>query len=228
MTFEQSWIEYDYNPFILFNANGKIISLNAEAQFLLGAANPSELFELAQSYANITFGFKTTFVQLEYGRYKFFGITVGYEDEEQIGIKLYQTPSYQLDAKKPDGQLTNIYTVLDLCISSNSISTQTNFTKDYDPTIPEVILDSNSIIKLLNKIYDYYANSETIDTKVFYRVGEHIKFDDNKYSIFSIKISGENANIEKQADLKAIAENYNFYLDTGKDSITLNIPMITA
>lgn len=228
MTFEQSWIEYDYNPFIIFSSNGKIISLNAEAQFLLGIANPGELFELAQTYASISFGFKTTFVQLEYGRYKFFGITVGYEDEEQIGIKLYQAPSYKLDAKKPDGQLTNIYTILDLCISSNSINSHINYTKTYDPTIPEVILESNSIIKLLNKIYGYFSQSESIDTKVFYRVGEYIKFDSKKYSIFSVEISGNNANTAKESEIKAIAENYNFYLDTSKSSVTINIPMITA
>ena len=61
MTFEQQWLEYDYNPFILFDSNAKVISLNSEAQFLLGAASTSELFELASSYSNITFGFKTTF-----------------------------------------------------------------------------------------------------------------------------------------------------------------------
>lgn len=228
MTLEQSWIEYDYNPFILFNANGKIISLNSEAQFLLGIANPKELFELAQTYASISFGFKTTFVELEYGRYKFFGITVGYEDEEQIGIKLYQAPSYKLDAKKPDGQLTNIYTILDLCISSNSINSNINYTKTYDPTIPEIILESNSIIKLLNKIYTYFAQSETVDTKVFYRVGEHIKFDSKKYSIFSVEISGDIVNASKEAELKAVAENYNLYLDTNKSTVTINIPMITS
>jgi hypothetical protein len=228
MTFEQSWIEYDYNPFILFNSSGKIISLNSEAQFLLGIANPNELFDLAQTYASISFGFKTTFVQLEYGRYKFFGITVGYEDEEQIGIKLYQSPSYKLDAKKPDGQLTNIYTILDLCISSNSINSSVNFTKTYDPTIPEVILESNSIIKLLNKIYAYFAQSESVDTKVFYRVGEHIKFDGKKYSIFSIEISGDTVNSTKEGEIKAFAEQYNYYLDPNKSKITINIPMITS
>ena len=87
MTFEQQWIEYDYNPFILFSSNGKIVSLNAEAQFLLGTATSRELYELATSYANVTFGFKTTFIDLEFGRYKFFGLTVGYENEDEIGIK---------------------------------------------------------------------------------------------------------------------------------------------
>ena len=65
MTFEQQWLEYDYNPFILFDANGKIISLNAEAQFLLGNASAQELFKLCTSYASVSFGFKTTFLELE-------------------------------------------------------------------------------------------------------------------------------------------------------------------
>jgi len=62
MTFEQQWVEYDYNPFVLFSSNGKIISLNSEAQFLLGATESNTLFELAQTYANVNFGFKTTFI----------------------------------------------------------------------------------------------------------------------------------------------------------------------
>jgi hypothetical protein len=91
MTFDQQWIEYDFNPFILFSASGKVLSLNTEAQYLLGAAEPSVIYKIAMANANATFGFKTTFMELEFGRFKFFGITIGYEDEEQIGIRLYQT-----------------------------------------------------------------------------------------------------------------------------------------
>ena len=228
MTFEQSWIEYDYNPFILFNANGKIISLNAEAQFLLGSADAHELFELAKTYASVSFGFKTSFVELEYGRYKFFGITVGYEDEEQIGIKFYQSPSLKLDAKKPEGKLTNIYTVIDLCISSNSINSTTKFKKEYDPTIPDVIINSNSIIKLLNGIYSYFDTSDVITTRVFYRIGEHIKFDNKKYSIFSISISAQHSNEDQKSKLKQLAEQYGFYADIKEQKVTVNIPMITS
>ena len=145
MTFEQQWIEYDYNPFVLFNINGKIVSLNSEAQFLLGSTTANELFDLAKAYANITFGFKTTFVDLEFGRYKFFGITVGYENEDQIGIKLYQAPSFKLKTPKLDGQLTNIFTLIDLCISTNSINSDIKYVKDYDPTIPNIIITFGQI-----------------------------------------------------------------------------------
>ena len=167
MTFEQQWIEHDYNPFILFSSNGKILTLNAEAQFLLSAVNASELFELATAYANVTFGFKTTFLELEFGRYKFFGLTVGYEDDEQIGIKLYQAPSFKINKPKPTGELANIYTLVDLCISTNSISSDVKFIKDFDPTIPEIIINSNTFIKLLNKSYECFLDNEKIYTRIW-------------------------------------------------------------
>ncbi len=240
MTFEQQWVEYDYNPFILFSSNGKIISLNAEAQFLLGATTSRELYELATSYANITFGFKTTFLDLEFGRYKFFGLTIGYENEDEIGIKLYQAPSFKIKKPKPGGELTNIYTLVDLCIATNSINSNINYEKEFDPTIPEIIINSNNFIKLLNKIYACYDENDTVLTKIFYRVGEHIKFEDKvngearestlgykKYSLFSIQINAQNSNSAKLRELKFFTQNSEFHVDT-RDSITINIPMITS
>jgi len=227
MTFEQQWIEYDYNPFILFSSSGKIISLNAEAQFLLGAITTEELFNLATTYANVSFGFKTTFVELEFGRYRFFALTVGYENDDVIGIKLYQAPSFKISAQKPIGELTNIYTLVDLCMLTSSINSKTVFEKDFDPTIPEVILDSNNFIKILNKIYSCYEKNEKILTKIFYRVGEHIKFEKNKYSIFSIEISSKKIDEERAEELKLLTANTNFYIDIQK-KITINIPMITS
>jgi hypothetical protein len=227
MTFEQQWIEYDYNPFILFSSNGKIISLNSEAQFLLGIASTSEIFELATSYANVTFGFKTTFLDLEFGRYKFFGLTVGYENEEEVGIKLYQAPSFKIKKPKYKGELTNIYTLIDLCISTNSINSDIKFKREFDPTIPDIIIDTNNIIKILNKIYSCFEENDVIITKVYYRIGEHLKFDDKKYSIFSIAISAKNLNQIRANQLEILLKESNFYVDIQK-TITINIPMITA
>jgi len=228
MTFEQKWLEYDYNPFIVFNEKGKITSLNTEAQFLLGFTTPHELFELAKTYASINFGFKTTFLQLNYGRYHFFGLTVGYDNEDEIGLKLYQSPSYKLNTIKPKGELVNIYTIVDLCIASNSINSNIRFEKEYDPTIPEVVIDSNNLIKLLNKIYtSCLVENEVIKTKIFYRVGEHIKFDNKKYSIFSIEIASQNMQKEHFTEIELFAEKQGLSIDITK-SFTINIPMITS
>ena len=227
MNFDQQWLEYDYNPFILFHSSGKVLSLNAEAQFLLGVAKPHELLELAINYSNVTFGFKTTFLDLEFGRYKFFGLTVGYENEEEIGIKLYQMPSFQINKPKPTGQLTNIYTLVDLCISTNSINSNILFLREFDPTIPEVMIDSNEFIKLLNKIYLCFANNEEIMTKIYFRVGEHIKFEEKKYSLFSVEIQGKNKDLKKIDALKVFTENLNFFIEI-KDTISINIPMVLS
>ncbi len=227
MTFEQQWIEYDYNPFVLFSSKGKVISLNSEAQFLLGAITTDELFNLATTYANLSFGFKTTFIELEFGRYKFFALTVGYENDDEIGIKLYQAPSFKLSKPKLVGELINIYTLVDLCISTNSINSKIEFTKEFDPTIPEIIIDSNNLIKILNNIYDCFIENKKIQTKIFYRVGEHIKFEETKCSIFSIEVSAENINKEKINKLEILTANTSFYVDI-KKKITINIPMITS
>ncbi len=226
MTFDQQWIEYDFNPFILFNSNGKIVSLNTEAQYLLGAVEASAIYKIATTYANSSFGFKTTFLELEFGRFKFFGITVGYEDEEQIGIRLYQLPSFQFTAQKPEGQLVNVYTLIDLCISSNSIGSSTKYLKELDPTIPEIRLQTEIFIKLLNKIYLSMANNEKILTRLFFRVGEHIKFEGEKYSLFSIEISSETISRKYLPEITHLAEENNLFIDHKENKITINVPMI--
>ncbi len=227
MTFEQQWIEYDYNPFVLFSSAGKIISLNNEAQYLLGSVNKNILFEIATTHASTSFGFKTTFLELEFGRYRLFGITVGYENESEIGIRFYQQPTLNFSAPKPTGELINVYTLIDLCVSTSSIGSDINYLKDLDPTIPEIRLHPDNFIKLLNKVYQAYKESESITTKLFYRVGEHIKFEDKKYSLFTIELSGEEFCKKFVSEIELLAKDNNLYSTFKEGSVSINIPMIT-
>ena len=227
MTFEQQWIEYDYNPFILFSSNGKIISLNNEAQYLLGSVDKNALFEIATTHASTSFGFKTTFLELEFGRYRLFGITVGYENESEIGIRFYQQHTINFSAPKPTGDLINVYTLIDLCISTNSIGSNITYLKDLDPTIPEIRLHPDNFIKLLNKIYQGYKESENITTKLFYRVGEHIKFEEKKYSLFTIEFFGEQFCKKFVSEIELLAKENNLYSTFTEGSVSINIPMIT-
>ncbi len=228
MTLEQQWLEYDFNPFILFSHDGKIISLNSEAQFLLGAASQKEIFELATAHASLSYGFKTTFLDIEFGRHKFFGITVGYIDDNEVGIKLYRFPTLNKNSiQKPQGEMVNIYTIIDLCISSNSIGYNIEFIKDFDPTIPDVLIDSNKLVKVLNQIYKCFLHNESITTKVFYRIGEYIKYDDKKYSLFSIKISADTIDDTNLKELEEVVVSTCFYLEVKSSSISINLPIIT-
>src|SRR5665648_834853 len=88
----KEFIECDNNPFILFNNNGKIDYLNNAAELLLGYIPQKELYDIVLAYAPKNYGYKTTAVPLQYNSFSFYAITVGYQDEEHICIRLYHQP----------------------------------------------------------------------------------------------------------------------------------------
>ncbi len=226
MTFDQLWIENDFNPFILFDANAKVLTLNSEAQFLLGSIDAKSIYELAMTYASNSFGFKTTFLDLEYGRYKFFGITVGYENEESIGIRLYQMPSFKFTKPKDQGDIVNVYTILDLCISSNSIGNTKSFIKDFDPTLPEIRLQTDPFIKMINRSI-VACEGDSIYFKIFFRVGEHIKFEGVKYALFSLEIISTVFNKKSSSEIQHLADENHLFIEFKEDRVTINIPIVT-
>ncbi|WP_345986735.1 hypothetical protein WCX49_06310 [Sulfurimonas sp. HSL-1656] len=226
MTFEQQWIEYDFNPYILFSAAGKVLSVNAEGQYLLGAVDRHTLFELATTYASPSFGFKTTFMELEYGRFKIFGIMVGYVNEEEIGIRFFQTPSFQFSRPEIEGELVNIYSLIDLCIATNSIGNKSSFQKDLDPTMPETRLNTDQFIRLLNKMYESFGGSEMITTKLAFRIGEYILYEEKKYTFFSLKVSGNVFDEVYKSAIEQMCKKNHLFCEVGKKSVTVNIPII--
>jgi len=229
MEFCEKWIEFDYNPYLLFDKDGKILSLNNEAQYLLGYTNPATLFELAITYANANTGFKTSFIDLEFGRFRFFALMVGYDNEDEIGIRLHQSPAFHYSKPADEGDLVNVYTLIDLCISSNSIGTQTKFTKELDPTIPDIRLQTESFIKLLNKLYTIHASGSTsVETKLYFRVGEYIRTEDKKYTLFSIEVTSDKTFSNKSSEIRQMAEDMNIFVDFKTNKTILNIPLITS
>lgn len=223
-----NWAEYDYNPFILFDSNGKIVTLNKEAQYLLGKVTPKEIFQIARSYASMTYGYKTTLLDLNFGTYKFYGFTVGYENEEHIGIKLYKHTAQAYKTPKAEGDKINIYTVLDLCISAASTNSKTKFLKEFDPTFPNMWLKLDMFMKLLTKSYQCYKDSETILTKLFLKTGEYIKFEDKKYPIFNIELSGENRAKTNETDMQKLAFDIGSNVSFASKSLTISSPLINA
>lgn len=228
MEFCEKWIEFDYNPHLLFDKNGKILSLNNEAQYLLGYTNAASLFELAITYATANTGFKTSFIDLEFGRFRFFALMVGYDDENQIGLRLYQSPAFHYSEPVAEGDLVNVYTLIDLCISSNSIGSDTVFTKELDPTIPNIRLQTEMFIKLLNKVYTTHVPASHVETKLYFRVGEYIRTEDKKYTLFSIEITSEGLTENKSSDIRMMAEKMNIFVDFKSNKTLLNIPLITS
>ncbi len=226
MSIFEEWVEQDYNPFILFDKDAKVLYVNKEAQFLLGTISHKEIFKLATSYAGLTYGFKTTIMDIEYDRYSFFGFTVGYQDDEKIGIKLYKKPIKSFALSKKDNTKANIYTLIDLSISSFLTRRSIEHKKILDPTFPEFYIDVDQFLKLLGKVYESFKNSPFITTKLSLLTGEYIVYKDKKYPILSLKIFGKNRDESEDNTLKRISSRFNASLNIKKESITILLPMV--
>lgn len=220
-SFAEAWIEHDYNPFIVFDSTGKIISLNQEAQYLLGEVNHKKIFDIAGTYASMTYGFKTTIVDIAFGSYKFYAITVGYEDEASIGIKLYKSATKKFANVEEYGESVNIYALLDLCISASSTNSTIKFKKEFDPTFPDVRLKVEDFMKLLTKVYQSHSTSSVITTRLALITGEYIRFNTKKYPIFTISIKGDerDRNYEKVIEEIGVKSNCTIHFEPNETLI---------
>ena len=70
------------------------------------------------------------------------------------------------------------------------------------------------------------TGNEKIVTRLFFRVGEHIKFEGEKYSLFSIEISSEKMIRKYLPEITHLAEENNLFVDLKENKITINVPMI--
>ncbi len=225
MSFFEEWIELDLNPILSFSSTSKILYSNSEAQFLLNRIKQKELFDLALSYAPKTFGAQTSYIDLAIKNYTFYAITVMYENEDEIHMKLYKSAMVKkentLNIKNIN--VTNIFTLVDLSISTSKIKTDINFIKNYDPSIPEFKLDASSFIKTLNQIFDAFKGNKNVSCSILLKIGEYIKIDEKKYSLISVEISTDKENDFSSLNIK---ENNSFILTEDENKITIDLPLI--
>ena len=132
MNFFENWVEMDLNPILSFSSNAKILYSNSEAQFLLNRIKPKEIFDLALTYAPKTFGALTSYIDLTMQNYTFYAITVMCENDEEIHVKLYKSAMVKKETNLNIKNIntTNIFTLVDLAISTSKIKSNINFTKN--------------------------------------------------------------------------------------------------
>lgn len=224
-------IEADYNPFILFSQEGKVLSLNKSAQFLLGSVSVPILFEHTLNYATTSFGFKTTHVELSFGHYHFFALNVGYENEDELGVVFYRKPSQEL---KIDSTLqtphdpVNIYSVIDLCISATSIGLHRNITREFDPTLPDIRIDTALFIKMFSAILISCQERSQVIIKLSLKIGEHIKIEGKKYSIFEVSVASDEELIEDEKySIQRLAGKLGSEVNFDEKKVTIGIAILT-
>ena len=225
MSFFEEWVELDLNPILSFSSSSKIIYSNSEAQFLLNRIKQKELFDLALTYAPKTFGALTSYIDLTIKNYTFYAITISYENEDEIHMKLYKSAMVKKESKLNIKNIntTNIFTLVDLAISTSKIKNNINFTKNYDPSIPEFKLDASSFIKTLNSVFEVFKNKNNVACSILLKIGEYIKIDNIKYSLISVEIV---ANEESDFSSLNIKETNSFIITYNDSKVTIDLPLI--
>ena len=152
----ESFVEWDNSPFILFSNQEKILYLNNAAEILFGYVAKKELYDIALSYAPQSFGYKTTSLSLSYDSFVFHAITVGYENEEQISLRLYNAPRIKHTHKLETNKFitTDINILLEANIALFKTKNENPLTLLTDQDLPPFKIDQNNFSKLLRKTLD--------------------------------------------------------------------------
>jgi len=224
----EAFIEWDSNPFILFNAKGKILYLNNAAEILFGYVSKQELYDIALAYAPQTFGFKTTSVSLSYDSFTFHAVNIGYENEEQISLHLYHTPRAKPTRKIESNKL--IVTDINLLLEANIALFKTKNSNPLrlltDPDLPPFKIDQNNFSKLLRKIFDSFKSSDSIDISLKLLVGQHLIIENKKESIVQLCIRANGRYADKNKEISDIARESHIKCLIQEYGIQLEIPLI--
>ncbi|MBT8347924.1 MAG: hypothetical protein HKP62_00560 [Sulfurovum sp.] len=224
----KSFIEWDNNPFILFSDQGKILYLNNAAEILFGYVTKKELYDIALSYAPQTFGYKTTSLTLNYDTYTFHAITVGYENEEQISLRLYNTPRPKPTRKIEKDKL--ITTDINILLEANIALFRTKNTNPLklltDHDLPAFRIDQNNFSKLLRKTLNTFRASDSMDISLKLLFGQHVIIEGKKVSISQLSIRANGRYADTDEEIRNLAEESHIKCILKEHSIKLEIPLV--
>lgn len=224
----EAFIEWDNNPFILFNNSGKILYLNNASEILFGYVSKKELFDIAVSYAPQNFGYKTTSLALSYDSFLFHAITVGYENEEQISIRLYNTPRIKATRKLETSKF--ITTDINILLEANIALFKTKNTNPLrlltDQDLPAFKIDQNQFSKLLRKTLNAFRASDSIDISLKLLIGQHVIIDDKKESIVQLSVKANGRYTDTDDDIQSLASESQIKVLLQEHAIKLEIPLI--
>ncbi|PHS33328.1 MAG: hypothetical protein COA92_05410 [Sulfurovum sp.] len=224
----QAFVEWDNSPFILFDNQGKIIYLNNVAEILLGYVSKKELYDIVLSYAPKNFGYKTTALTLTYDSFCFYAMTIGYENEYQISLRLYNNPrikpTYTLEKNKLI--MTDINILLEANIALFKTKNTNKLKLLVDQDLPSFKIEQNNFSKLLRKSLNAFRSSDSIDISLKLLIGQHIIIDNTKVAIAQFSIEANGRYTDTDNDILSLAARSQINCITKEHTIKLEIPLI--
>jgi nitrogen-specific signal transduction histidine kinase len=207
------WLEYDINPLIIFNQKGHIHYCNQEAEIFLSYINKKDVFEFAIKNASNEKGIKTEFKKIRFGDFEFNGYSVGYQDEEFIGIRFFintNTQSIYLE----ELEKADISMIINFAMEYMSLKKEIKFSTYFDPSIPEIYINKKALLDLLFEIFENY---DEIFVKTKVNIGEYIKLNGKKYPLISLIVNVDNPKHVK---------NQFFEIINKENGYSIQIPLI--
>jgi len=224
----QPFVEWDNSPFILFSNQGKILYLNNAAEILFGYVSKQELYDIALAYAPQSFGYKTTPLTLNYDSFNFYALTVGYENEEHISIRLYNAPRVKPSIPLETGNLitTDINILLEANIALFKTKNSNRLQLLTDQDLPSFKIDQNNFSKLLRKTLDAFRASDSIHVTLKLLIGEHLIIAGKKESIVQLSIEANGRYNDADTEIRALAHQSHISVLLKEHVIKLEIPLI--
>lgn len=222
------FIECDNSPFILFSSAGKILYLNNSAEILLGYVSRQELYDITVSYAPRDFGSKTTRLELQYEAFSFYALTVGYENEDEICLRLYHKPRIDIgrDLAVDKYPATDINTLLEANISLFRLQNNNALSLLVDQDLPPFKVDQNQFSKLLRKILDAFRASDSIAITLKLLVGEHIIIREKREPLVQLQVKANGRYTDGDEEIQTIARRCHIACTLKEHSIHIQIPFI--
>ena len=223
------FVENDSNPFMLFNSNGKIKYLNTSAELLMGACQPKEIYNIALAHAPQTFGSLKTALHLSFNSFEFYGINVLYENEECIGIYLYNKPmaTIQESTLLEGYTLTDINVLLQANIELLNINYEgaIKLLTDYD--IPKFQVHQNDFSLLLRQIFFQFEKTKELEILLKIKLGERVVLKNKRYSIIVLQIKSNCRESENDKEIELLANKNHINMHFKEEKVILEVPAIT-
>ena len=220
--------ESDGSPLLVFNHRGHIVYLNDAAEILLGYADHRELFEIALANAPKDFGSRTVLMELHYHQLVFYAVTVAYNTEEWVSLRLYYRPRVIEEHKLDSSRLreTDFNQLLDMAIGFFSLENPCKIKLLTDRDLPPFKTDQNSASRLLRKSLESFRTSTYLEITLTMAPGEYILIDGGRHPVLRLSIRGKARQGRDDRLLEELADSIGIAPYFDEEEIILDIPFI--
>ncbi|WP_456429153.1 hypothetical protein [Nitratifractor sp.] len=223
-------VESDGSPLLVFNQRGHILYLNDSAEILLGYADYKELFQIALAHAPKDYGTQTVMMELHYHQLQFYAVTIAYNSEEWIAMRLYYRPRLAEEHKLDSSRLreTDLNLLLDMAIGFYRLEHQGKIRLMSDRDLPTLLTDQNNASRLLRKALESFKESETLDITLRMIPGEYILIDGQRHPVIRLSVRGNLRQRHEDRAMEELAESIGAAPYFQEDELTLDFPFIPA